>query len=70
MKVKYIKYNSGVAAGTSVNLRDSLAQYLISEGIVEAVSIKEVKVEQKEVKVELDTKEFKPTSKRKTKSKK
>lgn len=72
MKVKYLKEAAGVKAGTERDLPEALAKALVSKGVVEEVKAakQEPKIEKKEVKVELETKENKYVSKRKTKNRK
>ena len=66
MKVKYLKLAAGVEAGVEKDLPLGLAKALIDKGIAEEVKA----VDKKEVKVELNTKENKEVSSRKTKFRK
>jgi hypothetical protein len=69
MKVKYIKEAAGISVGTETNLPENLAKALIDRGIVEELKVVK-KAVVKEESAELETKEDKIVSKRKTKSKK
>ena len=66
MKIKYIKDAAGIKSGFERDLPDGLAKQLINMGVVEEVKAVVVK----EASPELDTKEDKSLSKRKTKNKK
>ena len=63
MKVKYLKLAAGVEAGAERELPVSLANALIEKGVAEEVK----SAPKKEAKPELETKEEKTVSKRKTK---
>jgi hypothetical protein len=66
MKVKYLKLAAGVEAGTEKDLPIGLANQLIAMGIAEEVK----SAPKKEAKPEMETKEEKTVSKRRTKAKK
>jgi hypothetical protein len=66
MKVRYIKDAAGVSEGFEKELPNGLAEQLISKGIVEEVK----SAPKKQADPEMETKEEKQVSKRRTKSKK
>lgn len=66
MLVKYLRDAAGVPVGTEKNIREEIAKQLIAMGVAEEIK----SAPAKEIKVELETKEEKNISKRKTKSKK
>lgn len=70
MKVRFLKDAAGVKAGFENDIPENVAQVLLAKGVVEEVKASKKVESKKEEAPEMETKEEKTVSKRRTKSKK